>query len=153
MPQNALQSFVRGGGVSVIVGTVDAEGFPTCCRGIAIASRDDLETVTVYLPASTAQETVANVATTRRVAVACTHPLSHESIQVKGLARAVRLAPPGDEAFVRQRLEEFADVLDEVGLPRNVTRRLSHWPAFAIDVSVEQVFNQTPGPKAGTIIG
>lgn len=141
------------GGVSVIVGTVDADGFPTCCRGIAIATRDNFETVTIYLPSATAGETVANVATTRRVAIACTHPLSHDSIQIKGLTRAVRLAPAEDEAFVRRRLDEFAGVLEEIGLPRHVTRRVSHWPAFAIDVSVEQVFNQTPGPKAGAPIG
>jgi hypothetical protein len=152
MPRNALAALLHGG-TSVIVGTVNADGFPTCCRGIAIRTRDDFETVTVYLPAATAQETIANVATTHRVAIACTHPLSHESLQIKGLSREVRVAPPEDEAFVRQRLDEFADVLDEIGLPRGVTRRVAHWPAFAIDVSVEQVFNQTPGPKAGEKIG
>jgi hypothetical protein len=150
MPQETLQRFA-GGGVSVIVGTVDADGVPTCCRGIAIAMRD-LETVTVYVPAATAQETVANVATTRRVAISCTHPLSHEAMQIKGLTRGVRLAPASDEAFVRQRLEEFGDVLDQIGLPRSVWRSVAHWPAFAIDVSVEQVFNQTPGPKAGSVV-
>lgn len=151
MPQEILRNYANGG-VSVIVATVDADGFPTCCRGIAIATKDDFDTVTIYVPAATAQETVANVATTRRVAVACSHPLSHESIQIKGLTRGVRLAPPEDEAFVRQRLDEFAAVLDEIGLPRRVTRSVAHWPAFAIDISVEQVFDQTPGPKAGAAV-
>ena len=151
MSRETLRKFLEGG-VSVIVGSVDAEGIPTCCRGIAIAAKDDYDTVTVYLPATTAQETVANVATTRRLAIACSKPLSHESLQIKGLTRGVRLAPKTDEAFVRQRLDEFAAVLDEIGLPMRVTRSLAHWPAFAIDVSVEQVFDQTPGPKAGTEI-
>lgn len=150
MTQETLQKFA-GGGVSVLVGTVDADGVPTCCRGIAIAMRD-FETVTVYVPAATAQETVANLATTRRIAVSCTHPLSHESMQIKGLTRGVRLAPPKDEAFVQQRLEEFGDVLQEIGLPIHIWRSVAHWPAFAIDLSVEQVFNQTPGPKAGAAI-
>lgn len=151
MPQDALRKF-SGGGVSVIVGTVDADGVPTCCRGIAIALPDSFETVTVYVPAATGQETVANLATTRRVAISCTHPLSHESLQIKGLTRGVRLAPPGDEAFVTQRLEEFGEVLNAIGLARHVWRSVAHWPAFAIDVSIEQVFDQTPGPKAGAAI-
>ena len=141
-----------GGGTSVIVGTVDADGVPTCCRGIAIATKDDFDTVTLYLPASTGQETVANVATTRRVAVSVTRPLTHESIQIKGLSRGVRLAPPADEGYVRKRLEDFAETLDAIGLPMRVTRSIAHWPAFAIEVSVEEVYDQTPGPKAGNAI-
>jgi hypothetical protein len=151
MPQEMLRKFING--VSVIVGTVDADGIPTCCRGVAIASKDDFDTVTVYVPAATAQETVANVATTRRVAISCSHPLSHESIQIKGLTRGVRLAPASDEPLVQARLDEFGAVLEQIGLPLRVTRSVAHWPAFAIDVSVEQVFDQTPGPKAGQAIG
>ena len=151
MRVETLQKFMTGG-VSVLVGTVDADGIPSCCRGIAIATRDNFESVTIYIPAATAQETVANVATTRRVAVSCSHPLSHETLQIKGVTRGVRLAPPSDAAFVRTRLDELAGVLDAIGLPRRVTKSIAHWPAFAIDVSVEQVFDQTPGPKAGTPI-
>ena len=151
MPHERLQRFLDEG-VSVFVATVDAEGIPTCCRGVALASKDD-DTITVYVPAATGQETVANVATTRRVAIGCSRPLTHESVQIKGLTRGVRLAPPSDEAFVRTRLDQFADVLGAIGLPTHVTRSMAHWPAFAIDVSVEEVFDQTPGPKAGNAIG
>ena len=135
--------------MSLLVGTVDAAGLPSCCRAIALSTRDDFETVTVFLPAATSQETLANIATTRRVALVCTEPLSHESVQIKGVTRGVRLAAPADQAFVTDRLEGFADALEEFGLPRHVTRSVVHWPAFAVDISVEEVFEQTPGPKAG----
>lgn len=151
MHQERLRGWTDGG-TSIVVGTVDADGIPTCCRGIAIATKDDFDTITVYIPAATAQETVANVATTRRVAVNATRPLTHESVQIKGLTRGVRLAQPSEEQYVRQRLHDFAEVLEQIGLPMRVTSSLAHWPAFAIDVSVEQVFNQTPGPKAGNEI-
>lgn len=148
MAQEKLRRFLDGG-ISVFVGTVDAEGVPTCCRGIAVDSKDDFDSITVYLPAATAGETVANLATTRRIAVALTEPLSHDSIQIKGVTRGVKLAPAQDREFVAQRLDAFAERLGSFGLPRNLTRTLNHWPAFAIEVSVEQVFDQTPGPKAG----
>ncbi|MDQ3281878.1 MAG: pyridoxamine 5'-phosphate oxidase family protein [Acidobacteriota bacterium] len=152
MPQERLRNFLNEG-VSVFVATVDADGVPTCCRGVALTSKDDFDTVTVYVPAATGQETVANVATTRRVAIGCSRPLTHDSVQIKGLTRGVRLAPPSDEAFVRERLSQFADVLGATGVPTHLIRSMAHWPAFAIDVSVEQVFDQTPGPKAGNAIG
>jgi len=147
-PTHKLDQWLEGG-VSLIVGTVDADNVPTCCRGFALVTKDNFETITVYVPAATAQETIANVATTRRVAVSCTKPVSHSSIQIKGVTRGVRLAPPEDEAFVTQRHHDFADVLNLLGLPRKVTHRMAHWPAFAIDLTVEQVFDQTPGPRAG----
>lgn len=153
MPTNPerLQRFTEGG-ISVFVGTADADKIPTCCRAIALTTKDNFETVTVYVPAATGQETIANVATTRRVAISASEPLSHGSIQIKGVSRGVKLASAEDEEFVRKRLHQFADVLAEFGLPRRVTHRLAHWPAFAIEVSVEQVFDQTPGPKAGTAL-
>ena len=137
-------------GTSVIVGAVDADGVPACCRGIALRVNED--SVTVFVPMATSQEIVANVATNRRLAIVCSQPLSHESIQIKGVTQGVRLASAADESFVRAKLEQFADVLDTIGLPRRVTRSLAHWPAYAIEVSVEQLFDQTPGPKAGNVL-
>ena len=62
----------------------------------------------------------------------------------------MRLARDDEQAFVETRLLEFADVLSELGLARKFTRAITHWPAFAIDMKVENVFDQTPGPKAGS---
>jgi hypothetical protein len=47
-------------------------------------------------------------------------------------------------------LEALADVLDSIGVPRRLTRSVAHWPAFAIRIRVEQIFEQTPGPNAGS---
>jgi hypothetical protein len=136
-------------GLSFFVGTVDAEGFPAACRAYALRSNDDFSVVTVYVPVNVSQETIANVATTRRVAIGATHPIDHGSIQIKGTTRGVRLARPEEEAFVQKRLEEYTDLLDMIGVPRRIMRGVTHWPAFAIDVTVEELFDQTPGPRAG----
>jgi hypothetical protein len=137
-------------GMSLLVATVNAENVPSCCRAIALASADDLATVTVYLPLATSHETVQNIATTRRLAIAATYPPDNFSIQLKGTAGDARLARDEEAAFVRSRLNAFADVLDTTGIPRRVTANASCWPAFAVDMRVEQVFDQTPGPNAGT---
>lgn len=136
-------------GLSLFVGTVDADGFPATCRAYALRSNDDFSIVTVYVPVDISQETIANVATTRRVAIGATHPIDHGSIQIKGTTRGVRLARADEAELVRTRLEEFGDLLETIGVPRRITRSVAHWPAFAIDVTVEEVFDQTPGPRAG----
>jgi hypothetical protein len=136
-------------GTSVLIGTVDANGAPATCRGIALVSADGCATATVYAPMATSQQTIANLAATGRLAVVACHPIDHCATQLKGHSRAVRLATDEEGAFVRRRLEEFADVLDQIGTPRRVTRRLAHWPAFAIEMQVDEIYDQTPGPKAG----
>jgi hypothetical protein len=136
--------------MSLLVGTVNAQNIPLCCRAVALASRDDVANVTVYLPIATSHETLQNLATTRRMAVAATHPIDHCSIQLKGTASDARLARADEAAFVKSRFHAFAEILDTLGIPSRVTLNASCWPAFAVDLRVEQVFEQTPGPRAGT---
>ena len=139
-------------GLSVLVGTVDAHGQPACCRAVALTSTDDLETLTVFVPVSTSHEVIQNLGTTKRIAVGASFPLDHCTTQLKGTASEVRLARDDEQAFIQQRLSAFADVLDKVGVPRRLTRSVACWPAFAISVRVEEIFDQTPGPHAGSRI-
>ncbi len=137
-------------GVSVIVGSVDADGNPACCRAVGLRSLDELATVTVFVPVATSAETMANVASTGRVAVVTTHPISHCATQLKGVVRATRTASDDEEDFVRQHFAGFGGVLNAIGIPARVTRSVVQWPAFALDMRVEEIYEQSPGPKAGT---
>jgi hypothetical protein len=136
-------------GSSVLVGTVDAQGVPSCCRAVALASSDDLRTATVFVPLATSQDTMQNVATTKRLAVAASFPLDHCTTQLKGSVTEARLATDEERTFIRGRLEAFTEVLDQIGVPRRLVRRVAYWPALAITMRVDDVFEQTPGPRAG----
>lgn len=136
-------------GTSIFVATLDANLSPLCCRAIALRSEDHLATAVVYVPIATSRDTLCNLATTRRIAVVVTKPIEHMSIQLKGTSRTARLARTDEEAFVRSRLDGLAEVLDRIGVPRRVTRSFAYWPAFAIEIDVDDVFEQTPGPRAG----
>jgi hypothetical protein len=136
-------------GTSLLVGSVSAKGDPVCCRAVALTSHDDLATVTVYVPMATSAETIANVATTRRLAVVATQPADHCATQLKGIAQATRLAREDEAPMIQKQLWSFGNVLGVLGIPPRVTRCLVYWPAFAIDMRVEEIYDQTPGPKAG----
>jgi Pyridoxamine 5'-phosphate oxidase len=139
-------------GTSLLVGTVGPDGWPGCCRAVALVARPDLGGATVYLPVATAAQAVANLASNGRMAVVSSEPVSHASIQLKGRARAVRLAADEESGLVRAWIERLGDALDSVGLPRGITRSMASWPAFAVDLAVEAVFEQTPGPRAGALV-
>jgi hypothetical protein len=139
-------------GRSILVGTVDPAGWPAACRGVGLVVDEDRQGFTVYVPVATGAETVANIASNGRVAVSATEPATHTSVQLKGRIRAVRVAREDEEERVRLSIDRFADTLDQVGLPRGVTRTMTCWPAFAIEAAVEAVFDQTPGPRAGALV-
>lgn len=137
-------------GLSIIVATADANGVPSCCRAYAITSNDDLATLTVYLPVATSHDAIQSLARTKKLAVAATQMMESSATQLKGTAIETRLARDEEEAFLDESLEAFADKLVELGVPRRLARSAVHWPAFAVTIRVEEIYEQTPGPKAGT---
>ena len=137
-------------GRTVLVGTADARNNPSCCRAVALASSDELATATVYIPMAASQQVIQDLATSKRIAVSATHPLDHCSIQLKGTAIDVRLARDEEATFLKTRIEAIAEVLNIVGVPARVVRGSAYWPAFAVTLRVEEIFEQTPGPHAGS---
>jgi hypothetical protein len=148
MSQTRVQRCLEAG-LSVLVGTADAAGRPSCCRGIAISAPDGLETITVYVPVATSHEAIQNLATTKKLAVTVTHPRDNFAAQFKGEVVEARLAREDEAPAVRARLDAVANMLERVGVPQRLSRSVTYWPAFAVTMRVEQTFDQTPGPNAG----
>jgi hypothetical protein len=136
-------------GTAIVMASVDARKVPSCCRATALASTDGAATVTVYVPLATSHDVLRNIATTRRVAITSTNPLDHCSTQLKGVTVDARLARDDEAAFVRGRRDALADSLDAIGVPRRIGQNVNCWPAFAVTVHVDEIFDQTPGPNAG----
>ena len=139
-------------GMSLYAGSVGVDGFPVGCRAIALTTNPELSRITVYVPMATSADVLSAVAATKRLAVVATYPPDHFSLQLKGRTTGLRLAADHERDLLHDRLEGFAEVLYELGVPMRVVRSVNHWPAFAIDLDVEEIFDQTPGPKAGMAI-
>jgi hypothetical protein len=123
---------------------------PSCCRAVAFTLTDDLGTATVYVPVATSHQTIQNVAATKRLAVNVSHPVDHHSVQFKGKTLDARLARDDEAPLIDSRVDAFADTLQTVGVPRRLAHSVAYWPAFALTMRVEQIFEQTPGPHAGS---
>lgn len=136
----------------MIVAAVDDHGMPACCRAVGARVAQDASSMTVWVPVATSESVVTNLASNPRIAMVVSEPISHETIQVKGVSSSVRLAQNEDRATVLEQMESLAAVLDRLGLPRRVTSRINRWPAFAIEFTIAEVYDQTPGPKAGRMV-
>jgi hypothetical protein len=143
-----LTDFVESG-VTILVATTDQHLRPACMRALGAQVARDRRALTIFLPEATARATVANLASTRRIAIAFSRPLDHRAIQIKGTCLGTRVATTDDRAVQERYRAAYFEQLHAVGVPRNVARRVAWWPSVAVDVSVAEIFEQTPGPGAG----
>lgn len=147
-----LFDFIQSG-VSMLVGTRDARLCPEAARAAGARVEADGAELTVFVPRATGARTLANVIENGRLAVCCSRPADHKTIQVKGRLVSIEEPGPEERALVERYRLALAKTLAEVGLPPRVTLRIAHWPCHVLRLGVESVYVQTPGPGAGEPLG
>lgn len=137
------------GGVSILVGTRDASLVPEGALATGAVVHPDRRRITIFLPTSPNARAIANARDTGIIAVAFSNSIDHQTTQVKGRVVEVR---PGTEVE-REVCERYRVALAEqlyiIGQSRTILRGVNIWPATALTLEVEDLFQQTPGPGAG----
>lgn len=151
----ALKAFIESG-VSVVVGTRDEGLVPEIVRAWGPHVNRDRRSIRICVPEATSVRTRTNVVGNGRIAVAFSLPSNYETVQLKG--RHLRTTQPTVDDLLRvdRHRESFAGVNESIGVPRARVeafwrRELAGSPLFVtIHFVVHAIFNQTPGPAAGT---
>ena len=146
---------MMAGGVSVHVATRDARLRPSVMR--AMGSRVDVAagTVTVYLARRQSRELIADLESNGHVAVMFSAPSTMRTVQLKAGRAELRAATEDDRPVLEQYLRAMEREIAAVGYPAPLVRAMFAWrldDLVALTVTPEQVFEQTPGPKAGSVI-
>ena len=143
-------------GVIVIVGTRDADGVPEVSRAWGVRVLPDCDELEICVSSRVCGRTLDNLANNQQIAVTITRPSNYRSFQVKGRAIETRSITPSDRERITRHQRAFTDEVVAVGMPEQSAVRLSSIemedaPEITnIRVLVETVFNQTPGPGAGS---
>ena len=151
----ALKAFLESG-VSVVVGTRDADLVPEVTRAWGLLVSKDETSLSVCVPLATSRKTLANLAANGQMTVCCSLPTSYKTVQLKG--RCIATADPvrADFAAVERHREAFGRLNERIGFPRQRTETLWGNEITIIPVLVklrfvpEQIFDRTPGPDAGS---
>jgi len=138
-------------GVSILVGTRSARLLPEPCRAAGVRVESEGRELTVFLPEVTSEAALANLRENGRIAV-CLARVDHRSVQIKGQVVAIQAASTEDRDRIQRHRRALAEALGIVGIPPRITLRTAHWPAHAVRLRVESVFDQTPGPGAGNAL-
>ena len=154
MLDDAAVAFLVGG-CALIVGTVSPDGEPFVTRGWGLTVDVGSEPLTARLLLA-AEDTRALelLEAGGRIEYTGTDVPTLRSLQVKG--RSVRVEPATDDD--RERAKRYADAFfeDVVSVDRHAPdalARLLPLDYVAVIVTIDEVFDQTPGPSAGTRVG
>ena len=136
-------------GVDMYVATRSKDLMPESVLGMGIRVHRDRRSVTLYVPTAAAAATLANLQDNGQVAATLSRPPDHLTVQLKGRCTGVRASTAADRELQEIFRSALVDALATVGIPRALTRGLPWWPSTAVDVEVDGVYTQTPGPDAG----
>jgi hypothetical protein len=140
---------ILAGHDAVVVGTRDAALRPACAMASGVAFPEEGR-VAVYVSEDAGAETLANLEANGAIAVVFEEILSHHTVQVKGRVLEIRPAAESERELVERSIAGFFRQVEAVGAAPGVVRRRRRWPCRVVTFEVTDVFEQTPGPKAGT---
>lgn len=127
----------------------DGSLMPESVRAVGYRIDPERRTLRVLVPHATAARTVENLRAHPRAALSASHPPDHRSLQLKGHVVGITDADEDDRAAALRYQGAAIPLLETVGVPRSLQRRVVWWPAWAIEIAVTDIFDQTPGPGAG----
>lgn len=134
---------------AIAVGTRDEELRPAATMAVGVAFDCEKRRVTVFVPEATSEDVLRNLRANGEFAAVFEEVLTHHTVQLKGKVVEMRPAVDAERAAVERCIEGFFRQVEAVGAPSSMVRRKRIWPCHAITFEVRDVFEQTPGPKAG----
>jgi hypothetical protein len=143
-----LKAFVEAGAVAS-VGTRSGDLVPNGLRGWGTRVSADKTAVEIFDDRPAAATCISNLRDNGRIAVCFTEVSTNRSVQLKG--RCVEVGDPqaADWTAVDAHREAFTREVGLLGFPAQVVRNMWSTQVVKIRFVVEDIYDQTPGPKAG----
>jgi hypothetical protein len=137
-------------GLAIHLGTRDEQLAPNGTHVVGVKVDDDGSQLVVYVAKTSATHVLRDLRSNRQAAVVFARPTDDRACQVKGIFVSARPARDDERAFIIAQWDLFLDKLAAIGIPRGFAAGWDTWPAMAIRIQATTLFEQTPGPAAGT---
>lgn len=149
MISRELASFLQEG-VGIHIGTRNQDLQPNGARALAARVDDDGVHLEIYVAKIAAKRVLADLEANGQAAVGFGRPTDDRACQVKGVYVGSRAAKASERPSVLAKWESFLENLERIGIPRAGMAAWPSWPAVVIRLRATALFEQTPGPQAGT---
>jgi len=148
MNSDELLEYLHGA-VVLAVGTRDEKLRPDVAWGMGVKAAPGAKSLTIYIPDNENEQTLKNIASNGAIAVTVGEPVTHKTVQIKGTVTAHRPTDSAEQGIQEIYRSKITAMLDQVGIGGKHARYRRLTPSTAVEFSVEQIFDQTPGPGAG----
>ena len=154
-PDEGIDRTLAERGCALTVGTVGPDGAPHASRGWGLTLTATATSPVRLLLDADDDATLANLERTDRhggrIAITGADVRTLRSFQLKGRVVAIEAVTEADHEKADRYCDDFfTDILVTDGTPRALTERLRPARFVACTVEVEEAFDQTPGPQAGS---
>jgi hypothetical protein len=146
-----LRAFLEGG-LGIHIGTRTSRLEPNGARALAVKVEDDQLHLLVYLAEVAARRVLPDLRANGAIAVGFARPIDERACQIKGIFVLARQAAGDERRLIEEQIDGFRGNLEHIGIPRIGTTGWCTWPAVAIRFRATTIFEQTPGPAAGTLL-
>jgi hypothetical protein len=135
------------GGCALIVCTLDSDGDPYASRawGCTVLGAEGGVRVRLLV--------TPDVLAKGRIAITATDVPTLRSLQLKGHVADVEPMTEGDAMKSEQYIDDFyTDIASTDRIPRDLLERVRPREFLACTVIVDELYDQTPGPRAGSSV-
>jgi len=145
-----LAAYLTPGPFSVIVAACDGRLTPETVRAWGTRLLEDRRTIDVFVGREPARRLVDDLRGQGAMAMAIANVTTYQAVQLKGRCTDIGEADESDRRRVRAHGEAFVDGLCRVGIGERAARGILVSDIVRLRFVPEHLFNQTPGPDAGT---
>lgn len=139
-------------GAGLVVGTVSVDGAPRADRawGVSVVDADERR---IRFVMSADDPAVLEHLESGHVSLTAAEVNTFRSIQYKGRPVVVEAPTAEDIEMARSQSEKFFEMVNAVdGNPVEHLRRMLPLDTVAVEMTVTEMFDQTPGPSAGSAL-
>ena len=149
MINSQLAAFLQEG-LAIHIGTRNERLEPNGARAVALTVEADGIHVIVYVAKVAVTRLMPDLESNGHAAVTFVRPVDERASQLKGTFVSARAAKASERDWVMSQWDGFLRSLEVIGIPRTNLTKWATWPAVAIRLRTTALFDQTPGPHAGT---
>lgn len=143
-----LVEFINGT-TTMYAGTRDEKMNPWGDFACGATASADGKTITFYIPKKLSDRFMNNARNNGRIAFVVSAPLINETYQFKGSYVTSRESDEKDNSIQDIFMDKLSNYLSTIGYPKEIIRNFQMKPCIAVTFSVDEIFDQAPGPDAG----
>lgn len=139
------------GPLSISIATRDSDRRPHFARAFGVRLSEDQKQMTVLLPQAAASQCLQDIQENRQIATTVAHMSSFQTRQFKGKVTGIQNCTESDYELMHSVREAGGETSSLFFGPKagEGWRKYILKPAFAITFELNELFDQSPGAKAG----